>query len=61
MIRVRLNEKPDGYTSKYYVVTVGKVYTVRDVRGSCYVVIDDEGEEATIARERFTVMPNEHA
>jgi hypothetical protein len=50
-----LNELPDGYSSKWYEVTVGETYEVKYVSGSCYVIIDDEGEEATIAQSRFTL------
>jgi len=39
-MKARLLEKPDGYTSKYYSVTVGKVYKVIDKRGSCYLIRD---------------------
>ena len=57
-MKAKLNEKPDGYTSKYYAVTVGKIYTVIGTRGSCFVVLDDEGQEATIAASRFEVSEN---
>jgi hypothetical protein len=60
-MKVKLLEKPDGYTSRYYAVTVGKVYTVIDKRGSCFVIFDDQGEEATIANCRFEVAEHEQA
>jgi hypothetical protein len=55
-MKARLLEKPDGYTSKYYSVTVGKVYKIIDTRGSCFLIRDDTGEEATIANCRFEVV-----
>lgn len=55
-MKVKLLEKPDGYTSRYYAVTVGKVYKVIDKRGSCFLVFDDQGDEATIARSRFEIL-----
>jgi hypothetical protein len=54
-MKAKLLEKPDGYTSRYYEVTVGKEYTVLDTRGSCFLIRDDTGEEATIAAARFEV------
>lgn len=58
-MKARLTEKPTGYTSKYYEVTVGKVYKVLDTRGSCFLIRDDTGEEATIAQSRFEVVTDE--
>jgi hypothetical protein len=55
-VHVILKQKPDGYTSKYYSVTVGKTYKVVDTRGSCFLIKDDEGEDATIACSRFEVV-----
>lgn len=57
--KVILKEKPDGYTSRYYRVTVGKEYTVNENAGSCYIVKDDMGQDAMIARERFTDAPEQ--
>lgn len=54
--RVRLIEKPDGYTSKDYPVHVDGIYTVHDQVGSTlYVTTDEVGELAWIGKHRFTL------
>lgn len=60
-MKVRLLEKPHGYTSKYYAVTVGNVYKVIDKRDSCFLIRDGTGEEATIAGSRFEVFAHDHS
>lgn len=49
-----LKEKPDGYTSSDYNVTVGRKYRVHDVYGSCLVVSTNvKGQRAFISAQRF--------
>jgi len=57
-MEVKLLEKPNRLcTGRYYQVTIGKVYTVLGTFGSCFLVLDDSGENAYIATHRFEVQP----
>jgi hypothetical protein len=55
-MNVKLLEKPDGYTSRYYKFTVGKTYKVRGTYGSCYLILDDAGDTAYVACSRFEIQ-----
>jgi len=51
---VILEETPDGYISQYYNVTVGQIYQVRGLMGSCLVIDEDDGgSTASIWQGRF--------
>ena len=50
----KLIEKPDGSTSKYYDVEVGKKYKVVGIDGSAFRVKTPDGI-ATISADRFEV------
>lgn len=51
---VVLNQKPDGYHSQHYPLTVGKEYAVRGEMGSCLVIDSDEpGQTASVHWSRF--------
>jgi hypothetical protein len=39
---VRLITKPNGYTSQHLPLTVGNVYTIRDIDGSNVVTTTDD-------------------
>lgn len=51
--KVRLLEKPTGYTSQHYPLTVGKVYRCEDFDGSNIITTTDEpGVTASYNRGR---------
>lgn len=51
---VRLIEKPDGYLSQHYALTVGNTYTCLDKAGCCLIVTTDiQGGTAIVNHERF--------
>lgn len=51
---VRLTEKPNGYLSQHYALTVGNTYTCLDRAGCCLMVTTDiAGETAIVNHERF--------
>ncbi len=54
---VKLLENPNGRLSRHYPVTVGGIYKVVGLMGSCLVVTTDvPGESASIWRGRFEVV-----
>ncbi|QQG35524.1 MAG: hypothetical protein HYS17_08285 [Micavibrio aeruginosavorus] len=55
---VRLIQKPDGYLSQHYALTVGNTYTCLDRAGCCLIVTTDiEGDTAIVNHERFEPAP----
>lgn len=54
---VELTEKPTGYTSRHYNLTVGKHYEVLDLAGSCVITTTDTpGENGMYHRGRVKVI-----
>ncbi|MCM2343794.1 MAG: hypothetical protein NDJ24_04460 [Alphaproteobacteria bacterium] len=53
-VTVRLTQKPDGYLSQHYALTVGNTYTCLDLAGCCLMITTDvAGETAIVNHERF--------
>lgn len=60
-MKVRLLEKPNGYTSRHYALTIGNVYEVVDVDGSCWVLLDDREDQAHVYTGRCEVIEEDLA
>ena len=53
---VKLMEAPDGCLSKFAQITVGSIYVVKDIIGSCLEVSTDvPGDTASLWRGRFVL------
>lgn len=54
---VELREKPDGYVSQHYNLTVGQRYEVLDIAGCCVITTTDTpGETGMYNAERVQVV-----
>jgi hypothetical protein len=51
-----LVSKPTGYESQHIPLTVGREYTILDVRYPEIVIEDDAGDEASVYHQRFQIV-----
>jgi len=53
-----LVSKPNGYESRKIPLTIGREYTILDVRYPEIVIENDDGDEVSVYNQRFNILPN---
>ena len=51
--KYKLKELPEGYTSQYYELTIGKEYVFEDFTGNNVFITADDGTSASFNVSRF--------